>query len=204
MAGQGNTASIADMILVRKGAKLSAATRKEIEDTAGMSGEVRDRLMKLIESVVDDVKDGEKDNADRAVEDQRTAIVAAAIEIGLPLDRNAADVPAAFRAMEAELATLRQQAKDGEVYREHCITTALAEGVRAFGADKFDQAARRAALSKLPLDEIKERQASWAEIGDKRLPGGRATQEADAEPLVGDTGKRVAAPIVPLSAYRVG
>jgi hypothetical protein len=108
------------------------------------------------------------------------------------------DLLAGIRAHKGGLDALRQGAKDGVAYRQALIDTAIAEGVRAFGADKFDVEKRKAALASLGLDEIRERTASWTEIGDRVNPGGRATRDEDGP---AGTGAR-RAPLVPLAAYR--
>ena len=79
-----------------------------------------------------------------------------------------------------ERARLAPLAKDGETYRADLIETGVAEAVRAFGAEKGE--AKRALLTAAPLDTIKEFTASWREIGDAALPGGRLSENSGEDP----------------------
>ena len=95
-----------------------------------------------------------------------------------------ADVLAELREVAAQLAdlpTLRAQAADGRQYRDDLIATALAEGVRAFGAT-FNQEVYEPLLRNAPLETIKTMTADWRAMGDSRLPAGRATVERVEEP----------------------
>lgn len=64
-------------------------------------------------------------------------------------------------------------AEAGRQYRADLVDAGVAEAVRAFGAEKG--AAKRTLLERSDLDTIKELTASWKDIGDRALPGGRLT-----------------------------
>lgn len=74
-----------------------------------------------------------------------------------------------------ERAKLTPLAEDGRTYRTDLIAEGVAQAVRAFGAEKGEQ--KRGLLEKSDLASIKDMTASWREIGDARLPGGRATSD---------------------------
>ena len=75
--------------------------------------------------------------------------------------------------MATELGRLAPLAKDGETYRADLVTAGVAEAVRAFGAERGEL--KRTMLERSDLDTIKEYTASWRDIGDTKLPGGRLT-----------------------------
>jgi hypothetical protein len=76
---------------------------------------------------------------------------------------------------------LAPKAKDGDTYRADLVAAGVAEAVRAFGADKGE--AKRKQLEGADLETIKEMTASWREIGDEKLKGGRqTTNDAPEEP----------------------
>lgn len=89
-----------------------------------------------------------------------------------------------------ELAQLAPLAEDGKTYRADLVNAGVAEAVRAFGAEDGEK--KRDLLLRLDLETIKGMTASWREIGDSKLPGGRATtndqpereQPAPAKPVV--------------------
>lgn len=79
-----------------------------------------------------------------------------------------------LRASVAEIPALRLKAADGDTYRKDTIESAIAEGVRAHGAEWKAEEYRKM-LEGLPLDSIKRMKDDWAAMGDKLFPGGRAT-----------------------------
>lgn len=198
---KGSTA-LADLVYARAGKKLSRETVTKLEGVATRIGDARDELVDLVASVSEDVENEANEDRTTELAEQRAGVVAALADLGLTVDRAAEDLPAAIRAQQAEIATLRAGAADGQVYREAMITEALAEGARALG-DKFDRTAREAQLRALPLGEVIERRDSWKEIGDKRFPGGRGSTEGATEQIAAGARQPAAAPI-PISAYRVG
>jgi bifunctional N-acetylglucosamine-1-phosphate-uridyltransferase/glucosamine-1-phosphate-acetyltransferase GlmU-like protein len=80
----------------------------------------------------------------------------------------------------AALTRLRAQAKDGEKYRTDSIEAALAEGVRAHGAD-FAKDRYTAVLQRSSLDEIHGMRDDWKATADKALAsdGGRKVKEGE-------------------------
>ena len=91
------------------------------------------------------------------------------------------DLRAACEWLVGEVIRLRPLADDGRTYREDLVTTALAEGVRAFGSD-FAQETYGAILKDAPLDTIKRMTADWKSVGDTRLPGKRVTVDTTDMP----------------------
>lgn len=77
-------------------------------------------------------------------------------------------------------AKLVGQAADGVTYRTDLVNGAIAEAVRAFGADAGEK--KRAMLERADLADIKELTESWRAIGDSKLPGGRATTDESGAP----------------------
>ena len=93
------------------------------------------------------------------------------------------------------LSELEPQAKDGVQYREDLVKDALAEGVRAQGAD-FDQATYEATLKTLPIAAVKRFRDDWKKVADKSLPAGRQSQDEEQTPP-----KPTKADLVPDRAY---
>lgn len=81
----------------------------------------------------------------------------------------------------AKVAELEPQAADGRAYRDDLITSALAEGVRAYG-DKFNKATYEAALKSASLDLVRQMKSDWAAVGDSRFAGGRQTVDNSQAP----------------------
>jgi hypothetical protein len=97
---------------------------------------------------------------------------------GAPADL-AADARAAWLATRvAELAQLAPLAEDGRQYRADLVNGAVAEAVRAFGAEGGE--GKRAMLLRMDLATIKEMADSWRTIGDAKLPGGRSSTDGEA------------------------
>lgn len=84
------------------------------------------------------------------------------------------DLRAACEWAAAELARLRPLADDGRTYRTGLVDAAIAEGIRAHGAE-FPEETYRATLGSMPLDMVKRMTADWKAIGDSKLPAGRQT-----------------------------
>lgn len=91
---------------------------------------------------------------------------------GVPGDKTGLD---RIRWLADELARLRPLAADGETYRTDLIAAGVREAVRAFGAEKGEQ--KRSLLERMPLSDIQDMTASWRDIGDATLKGGRATTD---------------------------
>lgn len=100
--------------------------------------------------------------------------------------------------LEEQVRTLTPQAADGVAYRNDLVSEALAEGVRALG-DKFNSATYEPLLRKAPLDVIKQMKGDWAEAGNIRFPGGRATTDEGEQAPDKKTKRTVG---VPNSAYK--
>jgi hypothetical protein len=89
---------------------------------------------------------------------------------------------------------LNSQAADGRQYREDCIASALAAGVRAYGND-FDKATYQGILVNAPIRTIKQFEADWSKVAKTELPTGRTsvdettvvTEEIKVKPRVPDS-----------------
>lgn len=88
-------------------------------------------------------------------------------------------IPAGVAWLADELTRLRPLAADGEQYRKDLVASGVAEAVRAFGAEAGEK--KRGLLEKADLDTIKEMTASWRDIGDAKLPGGRLSADDEEE-----------------------
>ena len=92
------------------------------------------------------------------------------------------DELATLRDQTKDLAEVRRLADDGRKYRTDLIDDAIAEGVRAHGAD-FAQETYRGTLETSSLDTIKLMRDDWKRLADSKLKSGRQTQDAtDAQP----------------------
>lgn len=91
---------------------------------------------------------------------------------GVPSDKTGLD---RIRWLADEVKRLAPLALDGQTYRTDLVATGVAEAVRAFGAEKGEQ--KRKQLETADLETIKEMTASWREIGDSKLTGGRSTTD---------------------------
>jgi len=89
---------------------------------------------------------------------------------GVPSDRT---VLQGVQWLADEVQRLTPLAKDGEQYRKDLVDAGVAEAVRAFGAETGEK--KRALLDRSDLETIKEMTASWRDIGDAKLGGGRQT-----------------------------
>lgn len=67
---------------------------------------------------------------------------------------------------------------DGIQYRKDLVAEALAEGVRAQGAD-FDSVTYQTVLESSPLAVVKRMKEDWKKVADKVLPAGRASVNGD-------------------------
>ena len=89
------------------------------------------------------------------------------------------------RWLADELSRLAPLAEDGRMYRADLIELAVAEAVRALGAEIG--AAQRTMLEAAPISLTKQFTASWRAIGDNKLPGGRlSSDEHNEEPAAFD------------------
>ena len=89
---------------------------------------------------------------------------------------------AILREQTQDLAEVRKLADDGRKYRSDLIDEAIAEGVRAHGAD-FAQESYRGTLETSSLDTIKLMRDDWKRLADSKMKGGRQTQDAtDVKP----------------------
>lgn len=114
-------------------------------------------------------------------EEELKRLLAAA---GAPADLEAGQRSAWLSTRVAELSQLAPLAEDGRQYRTDLVNGAIAEAVRAFGADQGEK--KRDMLLRMDLDTIKEMTASWRDIGDSKLPGGRlSTDEQNNETPIG-------------------
>jgi len=96
---------------------------------------------------------------------------------GVPSDKVGID---RLRWLADEHARLTPLAADGTTYRADLVAAGVAEAVRAFGAEAGEK--KRGMLEKADLETIKEYTASWRDIGNEKLKGGRATtDESGAE-----------------------
>jgi hypothetical protein len=107
---------------------------------------------------------------------------------GVPSDRTGL---ARIEWMVDRIAELTPRAKDGETYRADLVTAALAEAVRAFGAEAEEE--HRAGLEASSLAHIKRMTAAWKQIADAALPAGRKSQDAADAPA----DQQTAAPVLP-------
>ncbi|MEW6210152.1 MAG: hypothetical protein AB1631_17430 [Acidobacteriota bacterium] len=72
-------------------------------------------------------------------------------------------------------------ASDGQTYRSDLIGEAIAEGVRAHGAE-FAQETYRQMLQKSDIATIKRMRDDWKAVADKNLAGGRQTEDSNDPP----------------------
>lgn len=98
-----------------------------------------------------------------------------------------ADPAAELRRLSAANKELTPLAEDGRRYREVVVKEALAEGIRAFGQDKFDSARwteKFGDRDKWSVLDVEEQRDSWRATADAQLKGGRQSVEdaADAPP----------------------
>lgn len=128
--------------------------------------------------------------------DAKADVVAALRENDVELKRLRALEPEFIKATE-RVKELEPQAEDGRAYREDLVTTALEEGVRAYG-DKFDKETYETVLRGSTIAIIKRMKADWETLGNERLGGGRQTTD-DGEPA----GKSRQRAHVPQKAYAV-
>lgn len=82
--------------------------------------------------------------------------------------------------MAGELVRLAPLASDGTTYRESVVNGAVAEAVRAMGAEKGE--AKRATLERLPIADVLDLTAVWRGAADAVLTGGRKSAEGTEPP----------------------
>jgi len=105
-----------------------------------------------------------------------------------------ADALAAADKLAVRVKELEPRAIDGDTYRNDLVTEALAEGVRAYGADKFASETYERTLRASPLQAIKQMRDDWRAVGNQRFPGGRSTTDGDAAPGEGEKTVELRAP----------
>lgn len=103
-------------------------------------------------------------------------------------------VEEALRQLAAECKRLRPQADLGVKYRSDLIEQALAEGVRAHGADFARETYEGLLNGTQDVEAIKRMRDDWAKTAQATVPNGRATTEGRP-----DAGEFVA---VPYTAFR--
>ena len=82
--------------------------------------------------------------------------------------------------LKLETEDMKLEAADGKAYRQARIDEGIKQGVRAHGED-FDEDYHREYYADLPLDKLEKAIENNKKIGDRKLPGGRATTD-DHEP----------------------
>jgi hypothetical protein len=95
----------------------------------------------------------------------------------------------------AALPALRHQAADGAQYRADLTADALAEAVRALGAEAEERYAP--VLAGLPLATVRQMRDDWRAVAAATLPGGRVTLDRGEPPPAATS-----APAVPDAAFR--
>jgi hypothetical protein len=138
------------------------------------------------------------------------SIEAALADIGQPAKEGRAEAATLVRQMGAELTELRPlkekvatlearvadlepQAKDGVAYRDATVNDAWAEYVRAGLSEGVAEADQKAIWARAPMEQLQKELAHYRKLGDARFPGGRATTDGE-QPAP-------AAPPVPLHLY---
>jgi hypothetical protein len=129
----------------------------------------------------------EKENMSTAAEDQNKPNAERATQAAMQPEVDAAQVrslltEAGFAEgdISANLRALAEQAADGRAYRKSLITEAIAEGVRANGAD-FKTEEYERTLQGLPLDTIRTMKGDWSRIAKEKFPGGRQTEDGEEQ-----------------------
>ena len=82
--------------------------------------------------------------------------------------------------LKLETEDMELEAADGKAYRQARIDEGIKQGVRAHGED-FDEDYHREYYADLPLDKLEKAIENNKKIGDRKLPGERATTD-DHEP----------------------
>ena len=82
--------------------------------------------------------------------------------------------------LKLETEDMKLEAADGKAYRQSRIDEGIKQGVRAHGED-FDEDYHREYYADLPLDKLEKAIENNKKIGDRKLPGERATTD-DHEP----------------------
>lgn len=105
--------------------------------------------------------------------------------------RSLSEVVRKLPAIEAERERLAALADDGKQYRAHLIDSALKEGVRAYGAEKFPGEQYRAQFENAPLEFVRTNLDLWTAMGDVALKGGRQTvDQGEPDPTQSPSGFR--------------
>src|SRR6266404_1438230 len=93
-----------------------------------------------------------------------------------------ATVDAGVRALVTEVKRLTPLADMGRAYKADLVAEALAEGVRAHGAE-FQQETYKRVLEGSELDVVKAMKADWASVAGERFKAGRkSADEVDPDP----------------------
>lgn len=104
-------------------------------------------------------------------------------------------------ALEARIATLEPQAKDGEAYRTAMVDATWDQFVRAGLAEGEDEAATRTSWGSTSLSLLLKEQERYRKLGDARFPGGRLTSDGEPGPNSG-TPRGFVDPLPPAGAFR--
>lgn len=81
-------------------------------------------------------------------------------------------------SLQRRVSELEPQAEEGRQYRKDLVAEALAEGVRAQGAD-FDSATYQTVLENAPLATVKRMRDDWKKVANAALPAGRSSVNDD-------------------------
>jgi hypothetical protein len=100
--------------------------------------------------------------------------------------------------LTAEVERLTPLAEDGRQYRADLVDEALAEGVRAIGAE-FAQERYRTILENATPEVMRQMRDDWRSTGDARLKGGRLSEDEG----VSQERQPDNRPLVPANAYKV-
>ncbi|KPV54850.1 hypothetical protein SE17_01160 [Kouleothrix aurantiaca] len=103
------------------------------------------------------------------------------------------DEVARLAPLAKELEDSRAQIADGKQYRQDLIDEALAEGVRAYGADWKPEIYKPVLeAAGIPIATIRQMRNDWKQLGDKRYPAGTQTNTAASDEPAGDKSKPAA------------
>lgn len=124
---------------------------------------------------------------DKLVISLRT-VAALGLIAGLATDEaDGEKIVASLRSEVERLKPFEAQAAEGKKLRAALIEETLGEGVRAFGADKFDREAKAKMLEALDVEAVIEMRSAWSELADaKHGKGGRRSQDNPKEGKEGE------------------